>query len=79
VVEDLDWADPESLAVVECLADNLGGEPVACLGTVRSEEGSAGLELARGLQARRAARVLDLGAELLAWLAAMGAPAARRA
>jgi predicted ATPase len=60
VLEDLHWADPESLAVVEYLADNLGGEPVMCLGTVRSEEASAGLELARGLGARRAARVLTL-------------------
>jgi DNA-binding CsgD family transcriptional regulator len=60
VLEDLHWADPESLAVVEYLADNLGGEPVVCLGTVRSEEASAGLELVRGLRARRAARVLEL-------------------
>jgi predicted ATPase len=35
-------------------------EPLLCLGTVRSEEASAGLELARGLRARRAARVLEL-------------------
>jgi predicted ATPase len=60
VLEDLHWTDPETLAIVEYLADDLGGEPVVCLGTVRSETPSAGLELARTLRAGRAARVLEL-------------------
>src|SRR5664279_25807 len=36
VLEDLHWADAETLAVVEYLADNLGAERVLCLGTVRT-------------------------------------------
>ncbi len=37
VVEDLHWADPETLAVVEYLADALHHEAVLCLGTSRPD------------------------------------------
>jgi DNA-binding CsgD family transcriptional regulator len=57
VLEDLHWSDPETLAVVEYLADNLAGEPVLCLGTLRGDEVTPALTLARGLGARRAALV----------------------
>jgi DNA-binding CsgD family transcriptional regulator/tetratricopeptide (TPR) repeat protein len=60
VLEDLHWADPETLAVLEYLADNLTGERVLCLATLRSEEGAAGRELAAALAARRAAAVVPL-------------------
>jgi len=40
VLEDLHWADAGTLAVVEYLADNLDGEPVVCLVTVRTGENS---------------------------------------
>lgn len=31
VLEDLQWADAETIEVVEYLADNIAGEPVICL------------------------------------------------
>ncbi|MDP8962204.1 MAG: ATP-binding protein, partial [Actinomycetota bacterium] len=40
VLEDLHWADPETLSIIEYLAENLASEPVVCLCTVRSGEGS---------------------------------------
>ena len=61
VLEDLHWADPDTLAVVEYLADNLGGEPVVCLATVRSCDPTPGEHVARRLAARRAATVIELG------------------
>lgn len=60
VLEDLHWADPETLAVVEYLAQNVATEPVVVIATVRSEGGSAALDLARTLVAQRSAMVLDL-------------------
>jgi class 3 adenylate cyclase/DNA-binding CsgD family transcriptional regulator len=61
LLEDLQWADPETLSIVEYLADNLPYETVVCLATVRTEEASAAMTLARSLRARRAGRVLELG------------------
>ena len=55
VLEDLHWADPDTLAVTEYLADNLAAEPVLCLATSRDEPPSAGLEMIRRLHGRRAA------------------------
>ena len=37
VLEDLHWADQETLALLEYLADNLAAERVLCLGTLRAE------------------------------------------
>ena len=56
VLEDLHWADPETLAVLEYLADNVSGEPVACVGTLRSD----GLEPVARIVDRRAAGVVEL-------------------
>ncbi len=61
LLEDLHWADPETLAVVEYLADNLSSEPVLCLCTLRSEESSPARSLAQSLDARRSAVLLELG------------------
>lgn len=61
VLEDLQWADPETLAIVEYLADNLSDAKVMCLGTVRDTEPSAGLDSVRALTARRAAAVVEVG------------------
>jgi len=36
VLEDLHWADPETAAVLEYLADNVGGAPVLCVATSRT-------------------------------------------
>jgi predicted ATPase len=45
VLEDLHWADPDTLAVVEYLSDNLSAEAVLCVATCRSDTTSAGAEL----------------------------------
>ncbi|HEX6518651.1 MAG TPA: AAA family ATPase [Streptosporangiaceae bacterium] len=58
-LEDLHWADPDTLGVVEYLADNLGGEHVLCLATCREDPPSAA-ELAR-LAGRRGATLVSLG------------------
>jgi DNA-binding CsgD family transcriptional regulator/KaiC/GvpD/RAD55 family RecA-like ATPase len=60
-LEDLHWADPDTLAVVEYLADNLAGERVLCVATSRSEPPSAASELARRLEGRRGAEHISLG------------------
>jgi DNA-binding CsgD family transcriptional regulator len=56
VLEDLHWADPETLTVLEYLADNVAGEPVVCVGTLRSD----GLEPVARIVDRRAAGVVEL-------------------
>ena len=60
VLEDLHWADPETLAIVEYLADNLTSERVLCLGTLRPEERTPGRDLVRALGARRVSPILEL-------------------
>jgi AAA ATPase domain len=47
ILEDLHWADPDTIAVVEYLAGNLAGLRVLGLATVRSETSSPALSLAR--------------------------------
>ncbi|MFD8083476.1 ATP-binding protein [Kitasatospora sp. NPDC059722] len=58
-LEDLHWADSESVAVTEYLADNLGRLPVLLLATVRPDPGTA-LNLARSTERRRVATVATL-------------------
>ncbi len=60
VLEDLHWADPETVAVVEHLSDNLGRAHVLCVVTVRSEEPSAAREMVRRVASRRACPVVEL-------------------
>jgi DNA-binding CsgD family transcriptional regulator len=60
VLEDLHWADPETVAIVEYLTDNIGSASVACLITVRDTAPSAGLDLLRSLTARRAASTVEI-------------------
>jgi DNA-binding CsgD family transcriptional regulator/tetratricopeptide (TPR) repeat protein len=60
VLEDLHWADPETLAIVEYLADNLAGTTAACLVTTRDSEPSAGLDAVRSMSARRAVAVVPV-------------------
>ena len=60
VLEDLHWADPDTLAVVEYLGDNLAAQRVLCLATCRSEPPSAALEMIRRLHGRRTALHLPL-------------------
>jgi DNA-binding NarL/FixJ family response regulator len=58
-LEDLHWADPETLTIVEYLADNLATEPVLLVWTARDEPGRV-VALARALAARGSG-LLELG------------------
>jgi predicted ATPase len=60
VLEDLHWADPDTLAILEYLADNLDTLPVLGVATCRDEPPTEALGLARRLQARQAAAHLAL-------------------
>ncbi len=60
VLEDLHFADPETLAIVEYFADNLAGQPVVCLGTLRDTTPSPAMDIVRSLHARRAAEVITV-------------------
>jgi predicted ATPase len=44
-LEDLHWADPDTLTVAEYLADNLASVPVLCVATSRSEPASAAMDM----------------------------------
>jgi len=57
-IEDLHWADPETLAILEYLADNVATANVLCLVTLRDTEPSAGLDLLHSVSARRAATTI---------------------
>jgi len=54
ILEDVHWADPETLAILEYLADNLAGTRVLCVARSADSEPSAGLDWRwRALNARR--------------------------
>jgi len=64
VLEDLHWADQETLMLLEYLADNLAAERVLCLATLREagyQEGGEAAALASALAARGSAAILALG------------------
>jgi DNA-binding CsgD family transcriptional regulator len=61
VLEDLHWADPDTLAVLEYLSDNLAAEPVLCVATCRDEPATAAAGLMARLHGRRAATRIILG------------------
>ncbi len=60
-LDDLQWADPESLALVEYLAENAGTERLLLVGTLRDDEPSAPLLSLRAHAGRGAVRWLELG------------------
>lgn len=60
VLDDLHWSDPETRAVFEYLADNIGAEPVLLLGMARQERDNPMLELATRLESRRVAEIIEL-------------------
>lgn len=60
VLEDLHWADPDTLAIVEYLADNLAGAKVLCLVTSRDEVPSATGQVIRRLASGRSALQIPL-------------------
>lgn len=59
VLEDLHWADPDSIAMLEYVADNLSSERVLCLATTRANT-CAAIDLVVRLDARRSASQLML-------------------
>ncbi len=60
VLEDLHWADPESLLVLEYIADNIRTEPVMCLALCRPREPTEGWRFLRNLVDRRSAQMVEL-------------------
>jgi predicted ATPase len=52
VLEDLHWADPDSVALVEYLGDHLEGERLLWVLTLRSNRASAALDVARWQRGR---------------------------
>jgi hypothetical protein len=52
VLEDLHWADPDSVALVEYLGDHLEGERLLWVLTLRSNRASAALDVARRQRGR---------------------------
>src|SRR5262249_32046992 len=60
IIEDLHRTDPETLATVDYLADNLAARRVVCVASLRDDEPSAGLDLVRSIQARRSGDLIPL-------------------
>jgi DNA-binding CsgD family transcriptional regulator len=61
LLEDLHWGDPDTLGVVEYLADNLAGEPVLCVATLRTTPNTTAWDLVRRLDQRHPGSHLPLG------------------
>jgi DNA-binding CsgD family transcriptional regulator/tetratricopeptide (TPR) repeat protein len=61
ILEDLHWSDPETLAVLEYLADNVADERVVLLVTARDDPGSTAVGLLRTLAERQAGVLVQLG------------------
>jgi DNA-binding CsgD family transcriptional regulator len=59
-LEDLQWADADTVGAVEYMADNLGDVRVLCLVTVRSEPRSRAYGLMHALVARRSIQAFSL-------------------
>ncbi|MEU2184314.1 helix-turn-helix transcriptional regulator [Streptomyces thermolilacinus] len=72
LLEDLHDADPETLAVVEYLVDNLDQAPVVLLATIRTEPCDA-LDLAESARWRRVGTTLDLASLTRAEVCALAA------
>jgi predicted ATPase len=60
ILEDLHWADPETLTIVEYLTDNVVSERILCVVTVRDDDSSSARDLVRSVLARRISPVLQL-------------------
>jgi len=63
VLEDLHWADPDTVALMEYLGEHLDGESLLCVLTLRANRPSAAVEAARRLRGRPG--VLHLGLDRL--------------
>src|ERR1700733_12002241 len=55
IIEDAHWADPETLAVIEYLIDNVAGTNVLCVITVRDSGAYEALDLLQSAADRRVA------------------------
>ena len=71
MIEDLQWADPETVAVVEYLADHATRLPVLCVASLRDDADVRAVHDATRLEARRAAEVIRLGPLTVTDVAAM--------
>jgi predicted ATPase len=60
IIEDLQWADPETRHAIEYLADHANSAAVLCLCTLRDDADTAATDLVGRLDSRRAAEVLSL-------------------
>ncbi len=60
VLEDLHWADPDTVSVIEYLMDNLSGHSIMLALTLRNSEPSAALELASRSRGKLGLTRLDL-------------------
>ena len=60
VLEDLQWADAETIEVVEYIADNITGAPVLCVVSLRSEPPTSARTRVHGLAARRSASIVEV-------------------
>jgi DNA-binding CsgD family transcriptional regulator len=60
VLEDLHWADSETLGIVEYLADNIGDASVLCVVTLRDNVPSASRDLLKAAWARRVAAMVEV-------------------
>jgi DNA-binding CsgD family transcriptional regulator len=60
ILEDLHWADPETAAIVEYIADNSGSYGVACVITMRDTIPSPAHDLLHRLTSRRAATAIEV-------------------
>jgi predicted ATPase/DNA-binding CsgD family transcriptional regulator len=60
VLEDLHWADPDTVALMEYLGEHLDGESVLCVLTLRANWPSAALEVARRQRGRPGVLHLEL-------------------
>jgi len=63
VLEDLHWADPDTVALMEYLGEHLDGESLLCVLTLRANRPSAALDVARRQRGRPG--VLHLGLDRL--------------
>ena len=60
VLQDLHWADPDTLALTEYLADNIAAARALCVITLRDGEPSASAELLQSALARRVATRIEV-------------------
>jgi DNA-binding CsgD family transcriptional regulator/tetratricopeptide (TPR) repeat protein len=60
VLEDVQWADPDTQRIIEYLADNADGTRTLCVVTMRSSAAGLAGDVIAGLLSRRSATALDV-------------------